>query len=133
MNHWLLKTEPSTYGYDDLEKDGRTVWNGVGNAVALKHLRNMAVGDEALIYHTGKEKQVVGIAKVVKAAYPDPGQSDPRLVVVDLKAVRRVEKPSTLAQVKADTRFDGWELVRLPRLSVMPVTAERFKLLSKGL
>ena len=72
-------------------------------------------------------------AKVVKAAYPDPGQSDPRLVVVDLKAVRRVEKPSTLAQIKADKRFDGWELVRLPRLSVMPVTAERFKLLSKGL
>lgn len=133
MNYWLLKTEPSTYAYDSLEQDGRTVWDGVGNAVALKHLRNMAVGDEALIYHTGKEKQVVGIAKVTKAAYPDPAKDDPKLVVVDLKPVRRVAKPTTLARVKSDKRFEGWELVRLPRLSVMPVTAERFKLLAQGL
>lgn len=133
MNYWLLKTEPSTYAYDSLEKDGRAVWDGVGNAVALKHLRNMVVGDEVLIYHTGKEKQVVGIAKVTRAAYPDPAKDDPKLVVVDLKPVRRVGKPTTLAQVKGDKRFEGWELVRLPRLSVMPVTAERFKLLAQGL
>jgi predicted RNA-binding protein with PUA-like domain len=132
VKYWLLKTEPSTYSFDTLEKERRTVWDGVANAVALKHLRSMAAGDQALIYHTGAEKQVVGIAEVIRAAYPDPTRDDPRLVVVDLAPVRRVS-PITLATIKADKRFADWELVRLPRLSVMPVSPERFKLIASGL
>jgi predicted RNA-binding protein with PUA-like domain len=126
-NYWLLKTEPSTYSYDDLERDQRTTWDGVANPVALKHLRSMAVGDHALIYHTGDEKRIVGVAKVTRAAYPDPKQQDDRLAVVDLAAVRRVETPVTLATIKADHRFTGFDLVRLPRLSVMPVEAPYLK------
>ncbi|MBL8986566.1 MAG: EVE domain-containing protein [Gemmatimonadetes bacterium] len=126
-NRWLLKTEPSTYSYDHLERDKRSVWDGVSNPVALKHLRSMAAGDECLIYHTGDEKRVVGIAKVVSAAYPDPKQKDPRLVVVDLAPGRRLTRPVTLAEIKADDQFAGWELVRVPRLSVMPVPDAHWK------
>jgi len=132
VRHWLLKTEPSTYSFDTLEKEGRAVWDGVANPVALKHLRSMAAGDQALIYHTGAEKQVVGVAKVTRGGYPDPQRDDPKLVVVDLAPVRRV-RPVTLAAIKADSRFADWELVRLPRLSVMPVSPERFKLIVSGL
>lgn len=126
-NYWLLKTEPSTYAYDDLERDRKGVWDGVANAVALKHLRAMAVGDECFVYHTGDEKRIVGIARVTRAAYPDPKQSDPRMVVVDLVPVERVKRPVTLAEIKADDRFADWELVRIARLSVMPVSAARWK------
>jgi len=123
---WLLKTEPSTYSYEDLEREKRTVWDGVSNPVALKNLRAMNVGDEAFIYHTGDEKRIVGIARVLKAAYPDPKQKDPSLVVVDLEPVGRLTRPVTLAEVKADRRFAEWELARLPRLSVMPVSEEHW-------
>ena len=116
-----MKTEPSTYGYDDLERDRHGVWDGVANPVALKHLRAMAVGDECFIYHTGDQKQIVGIARVTKGPYADPKQSDPKLVVVDLVPVRRMPQPVTLAEIKASGLFAGWELVRVPRLSVMPV------------
>ncbi len=126
-NYWLLKTEPSTYAYDDLERDGKGVWDGVANPVALKHLRAMTAGDECFIYHTGAEKRIVGIARVARAAYPDPTQSDPKFVVVDLVPVRRVARPVTLAEVKGDERFADWELVRIARLSVMPVTPSRWK------
>jgi predicted RNA-binding protein with PUA-like domain len=118
---WLLKTEPSTYSFADLERERRAVWDGVTNPVALKHLRAMAPGDEAFIYHTGDQKQVVGIARVTRAAYPDPKASDPRLVVVDLVPVRALPAPVTLAAIKADHRFAALPLVRQPRLSVMPV------------
>ena len=128
-NYWLLKTEPSTYSYADLERDRRTTWNGVSNPVALKHLRAMAKGDETLIYHTGKEKAIVGIARITKAAYPDPRGDDPKLVVVDLEAVRSVKQPVTLAQVKADKRFVDFALTRVPRLSVMPVSPAQWKAL----
>jgi predicted RNA-binding protein with PUA-like domain len=129
MNHWLLKTEPSTFSFDDLVRDKRAVWDGVANPVALRNLRAMAVGDECFIYHTGDEKRIVGTASVTKAAYPDPKQNDPKLVVVDLKAGAKVARPVTLAEIKADSRFADWELVRLPRLSVMPVSPERWRAL----
>lgn len=127
--HWLLKTEPDSYSYANLEKDGKAVWDGVANNAALKFMRSMAKGDEAFIYHTGDEKQIVGIAQVTSAAYPDPKQSDPKLVVIDLKPKRKVKRPVTLAEVKADSRFAGFALVREPRLSVMPVTDEQWKML----
>ncbi len=122
---WLLKTEPSTYGFDDLVREGRTVWDGVKNAVALKHLRAMRRGDEVLVYHTGKEKQIVGTARVAADPYPDPRGKDPKLVVVDLEAGSRLPAPVTLASVKADPAFADFALVRLPRLSVMPVSPDQ--------
>lgn len=125
-NYWLLKTEPSTYSYEDLVRDGKGVWDGVANPVALKHLKAMSVGDQCFVYHTGDEKRIVGIAKVTKAAYPDPKADDPRMVVVDLVPVKAVARPVTLKEVKADKRFADWELVRVARLSVMPVSAERW-------
>ena len=121
MPYWILKTEPSTYSFADLMKAGRAVWDGVTNPVALKNLRRMAVGDEVMIYHTGSEKAAVGYAKVVKAAYADPKAADPKLVVVDLAAGHPLRIPVTLAAVKADPEFAGFDLVRLPRLSVIPV------------
>jgi predicted RNA-binding protein with PUA-like domain len=131
MNHWLLKTEPSTYAWADLAGAGRAVWDGVKNPAALGHLRGMAPGDQAFIYHTGDEKAVVGIARVVTSAYPDPKAGDPRLVVVDLAPVRPLQAPVTLAAIKADPRFAGWALVRVPRLSVMPVTAAQWDAILK--
>src|SRR5271168_4822307 len=111
-NHWLLKTEPSTYSYADLERDKKAVWDGVSNALALKHLRSMKKGDSAFVYHTGDEKQIVGVADVTSDAYPDPKEKDARLVVVDLKPRQRMSGP-TLAQVKADSEFRDFELVRM--------------------
>jgi predicted RNA-binding protein with PUA-like domain len=121
MARWLLKTEPGTYSYDDLARDGRTTWDGVSNPTALSHLRAMKKGDEVLVYHTGAEKAVVGTAAVASEPYRDPKSSDDRLVVVDLTVGRKLDTPVTLAQIKADTAFAAWELVRISRLSVMPV------------
>lgn len=121
MAHWILKTEPSTYSFADLVKAGTTAWDGVANPVALRNLREMAVGDEVLIYHTGDEKAVVGHAQVVKAAYPDPKQDDPKLVAVDLKAGKPIASPVTLKAIKADPAFADLALVRQGRLSVVPV------------
>jgi predicted RNA-binding protein with PUA-like domain len=128
-NYWLLKSEPSVYSYADLERDGRAVWDGVGNALALKYLRLMKPGDRAFIYHTGDEKQIVGIAAVTSAAYPDPKEKDPKLVVVDLKPLEKLAKPVPLSAVKARPELADFELVRIGRLSVMPVSAERWKML----
>ena len=130
-NHWLLKTEPSTYSYADLERDKNAVWDGVSNALALKHLRSMKRGDLAFIYHTGDEKQIVGIAEVTSDPYPDPKEKDVRLVVVDLKPRHRMSRPVTLSEVKADAEFRDFELVRIGRLSVMPVSESRWKKLLK--
>jgi predicted RNA-binding protein with PUA-like domain len=118
----LLKTEPSTYGYSDLEREGKTAWDGVTNPVALKNLRAMAAGDVVFVYHTGDEKAVVGTARVTRAAYPDPKRDDPRLVVVDLEPTGRLKRPVTLAEIKATTAFEGSPLVRQGRLSVVPLT-----------
>ena len=124
--HWLFKTEPSTYSYADLERDRRTVWDGVKNALALKHLAAVATGDEVLVYHTGDEKAAVGVAKVVRGAYADPKQKDARLVVVDLQPVKALARPVALADMRVNPKLTGFDLLRLPRLSVMPVSAERW-------
>ena len=121
MNYWLLKTEPETYSWDDLQRDRKATWDGVTNALALKHIRNMKKGDQVLVYHTGKERAAVGIAKVSSDPYPDPKADDARIVVVDLKPEAKLTKPVTLDTIKADPTFAGWELIRIGRLSVMPV------------
>ncbi len=120
--YWLLKTEPSDYSYADLNRDGKTVWDGVSNNLALKHLRNIRAGDWAFLYHTGKERALVGIAEVISDPYPDPKKSDEKLVVVDVKAREELPQSVSLAEVKADSEFSDFLLVRLPRLSIMPVT-----------
>lgn len=122
MAYWLLKTEPEEYSYCDLERDGTTVWEGVSNSLALKHLRTMEIGDLALIYHTGKQRRVIGVAQVVSQPYPDPKLDDAKRVVVQVRAVRRVQEPITLTQIKQDGNFEGFDLVRLTRLSVVPVS-----------
>ncbi len=121
-HYWLLKTEPSDYSYADLNRDGKTVWDGVSNNLALKHLRNIKAGDWAFLYHTGKERALVGIAEVISDPYPDPKKSDAKLVVVDVKAREELPQSVSLADVKVDSEFSDFLLVRLPRLSVMPVT-----------
>jgi len=124
---WLLKTEPSAYSYDDLEREGRAVWDGVTNPVALKNLRAMKAGDEAFVYHTGDEKAVVGRARVARAAYADPKKGDARLVVVDLEPLGRLKVPVTLAEIKAMPAFADSPLVRQGRLSVVPLTPPQWK------
>lgn len=121
MAYWLLKTEPDDYSFADLERDGRAVWDGVANNAALKHMRSVKAGDEAIVYHTGGERAAVGLARVTGDPCADPTAGDPRLVVFDVEPVRRLARPVTLAEVKADAAFAGWALVREPRLSVMPV------------
>ena len=122
MAYWLLKTEPSDYAYEDLERDQKTLWDGVTNNLALKHLRQIRRGDQALIYHTGGEKAIVGIAEVLTDPFPDPERGDPRLVVVEVKPKRKLAKPISLAHIKSDPEIKEFDLVRLPRLSVVPVT-----------
>jgi predicted RNA-binding protein with PUA-like domain len=124
--HWLLKTEPTAYSWEQLERDGRTTWDGVKNALALKHLAAVAKGDEVLVYHTGDVKAAVGVARVVRGAYPDPKQKDARFVVVDLEPVRALPRLVTLAEMRADRKLAGFDLLRLPRLSVMPVSAAQW-------
>lgn len=122
MANWLLKTEPSVYSYEALERDKKTVWDGVANNLALIHLRSMAPGDRAFIYHTDEERAAVGIAQITSKPYPDPSQSDPKLVVVDVKSVRKLKSPVTLSAMKANPKLEGFELFRNSRLSVVPVT-----------
>jgi predicted RNA-binding protein with PUA-like domain len=129
---WLLKTEPGTYSYDDLEREGRAVWDGVSNPVALKNLRAMKAGDRAVIYHTGEERAAVGLAEVARAAYPDPKKGDARLVVVDLVAKGRLPSPVPLDRIKSLPVFADSPLVRQGRLSVVPLTAEQWKALGAG-
>jgi predicted RNA-binding protein with PUA-like domain len=127
--NWLFKSDPDTYSFSDLEGEGRTVWDGVSNNLALKHLRATHKGDRALIYQTGDEKAIVGIAEIVSDPYPDPKQKNSRLVVVDLKPVERLSRAVTLEEIKKDPRLKDFDLVRLPRLSVMPVSASQWSLL----
>jgi predicted RNA-binding protein with PUA-like domain len=126
MAYWLLKTEPSTYSYAHLVRDKKAVWDGVSNPVALKNIRAMKKGDLAFVYHTGDEKAIVGIAQVASDVYPDPKQNDERLVVFELKPQEKLKAPVTLAAVKTRKEFAQFELVRLPRLSVMPVPADHW-------
>lgn len=126
---WLLKTEPGTYAFEDLEREGKTVWDGVKNPAAQKNLRAMKAGDRVVIYHTGGQKAAVGLAEVTRAAYPDPKQADGRLVVVDLKPLRRCFRPVTLAEIKAHPAFVDSPLLRQGRLSVVPLTPTQGKAL----
>jgi predicted RNA-binding protein with PUA-like domain len=123
MAYWLFKEEPEHYSLDDLFRDKRTTWKGVANNLALKHLRSVQKGDLVLYYHTGKEKAVVGVMEVVKGPYPDSTRDDARFVVVDVKPVRRLPRPVSLAEIKSNPKFADFALVRISRLSVMPVTA----------
>jgi predicted RNA-binding protein with PUA-like domain len=118
---WLVKTEPSAYGFDDLVRDKRTVWDGVNNPQALKNLRAMAAGERVFVYHTGDERRVVGRAEVVRDAQAGPG----RAVVVELKAVSPLKTPVLLADLKAERAFTESPLLRQGRLSVVPLTAEQ--------
>jgi len=131
MGYWLFKSDPDTYGYDHLERDKQTVWDGVSNPVALRNLRSAKKGDTVLIYHTGDEKALIGLAEITREAYPDPKQKNEKLSVVEIKALRRLKKHPTLADVKARKEFADFALVRLPRLSVMPVNDAQWKLLMK--
>jgi predicted RNA-binding protein with PUA-like domain len=127
MAYWLLKSEPQDYSYAQLETDGRGIWDGVSNPLALKHLRATIPGDLALFYHTGSQRQVVGIAEVISPPYPDPKLNDPKRVVVDVRPVRRLPQPVTLTRIKADGHFEGFDLLRLSRLSVVPVSPEHWR------
>ncbi len=125
--NWLVKEEPTHYSFDDLARDGRTSWTGVRNALAQKHLRSIAKGDRIFFYHTGDEKAVVGIARAAGNAYPDPADKAGKLYAVDVEPVGKLKTPVTLAAIKADTAFAAFPLVRMPRLSVMPVTEAEWK------
>jgi predicted RNA-binding protein with PUA-like domain len=121
MPRWLVKSDPETYAFDDLVRERRARWDGVANALALRHLGAMRPGDEVLVYESGEVKAVVGRARVVSVPYPDPAAADTRRVVVDLEAGARLPRPVTLAAVRSDPAFAAFELVRQSRLSVMPV------------
>jgi predicted RNA-binding protein with PUA-like domain len=131
MAIWLLKTEPSVYSYDDLERDGETMWDGVTNAQALQNIRKMERGDLAIIYHTGDERQAIGLADVTRDCYVNPEADNPKLAVCDVRAKRRLKSPVTLASVKAHPQLQSWELVRLARLSVVPVNDEQWQILQQ--
>lgn len=124
---WLVKEEPTHYSFDQFVADGSTVWSGVKNPLAQKNLRAMQKGDRVFYYHTGNEKAVVGTATVTAAAYPDPKDKSGRLVVVELVPEQKLRRPVTLKEIKAAGRFADFPLVRLPRLSVMPVSDAEWK------
>jgi predicted RNA-binding protein with PUA-like domain len=120
--NWLFKEEPTHYSYDDLVRDGKTSWTGVKNPLAQKHLRQVKKGDRIFYYHTGGEKSVVAIAKAVTNAYCDPSDKSGKLTAVDVAPVKKLPRPVTLAEIKAKAFFKDFSLVRISRLSVMPVS-----------
>ena len=126
MNYWLVKSEPGAYSWDQFVKDGQTVWSGVRNYAARIHLNGMKKGDEVFFYHSSEGQAVVGIAKVIKEAYQDPTTTDDRWVAVDLKPLKPLKNPVTLVDVKKDKRLKNIGLVRIGRLSVMPLTKDEF-------
>jgi predicted RNA-binding protein with PUA-like domain len=129
--NWLFKEEPTHYSYDDLVRDGKTSWTGVRNPLAQKHLRSVAKGDRIFFYHTGDEKSVIGVMRAAAAAYPDPADKDGKLYAVDVTPVKKLKRPVTLASIKADKAFASFPLVRMSRLSVMPVTEEEWSRIEK--
>ena len=131
VNRWLFKEEPSHYSYENLVSDKVTPWDGVTNNLALKHLRGAHKGDFFFFYHTGNEKAIVGVGQLTSDPYPNPDSDNPRHVVVDVKPVRRLKNPVTLAAIKGDAAFEGFALVRISRLSVMPVTEDHWKKIEK--
>lgn len=124
---WLFKTEPSQYAFEDLVRDRRAVWDGITNALALKHLRSARKGDDVLMYHTGDVKAAVGLARLASHPYPDPKAGDPRIAVVDLVPVKPLKRSVTLAEMKANPALVGFDLLRIPRLSVVPVSEAHWK------
>ncbi len=130
MAYWLLKTEPSTYSFEDLEREKETRWDGVRNNTALQHIRTMKPGDQAIIYHSGDVRAAGGVAEITTEAYVDPEAGDARWAVVDLRATRRLAEPVTLTTIKADSLFAESPLVRISRLSVVPLTPEQFRALT---
>ena len=131
MAYWLLKTEPGDWSWDDQVKDGTTEWDGVRNHQAAGNLRAMKVGDKAFFYHSVKEKSIVGVVEVVKEYYPDPSDPSGRFGMVDVKALKPLETPVSLKQIKDDERLNHLALVRQSRLSVMPIDAKAWKLICK--
>jgi predicted RNA-binding protein with PUA-like domain len=131
--YWVLKTDSEVYPFEQLEREHRTVWDGVSNPVALKHIRSMTPGDQLLIYHSGTTKEIVGLAHVVSPAYPDPKKKDSKVLVVEVEADRRLPQPVSLAAIKAEPAFAQLALVRQPRLSVIPVSEQQWRqLLAMG-
>lgn len=130
MPPFILKTEPGDYSWDDLVREKRTAWDGITNPASLKHLRSASKGDPTFIYHTGDERRIVGLAEIVKGPYPDPARpeltkaGETKFPLVDIKAVKAAQTPVTLAEIKADPRFEGFVLLREHRLSVVPVPAK---------
>jgi predicted RNA-binding protein with PUA-like domain len=129
-NYWMVKQEPETYSWDDFVEEGRTNWTGVRNYQARNNLREMKTGDRVLFYHSGKEKAVVGLAEVVKSAYPDPTADDPQWIAVDLKPVKPFNAPVPLPAIRYDKRLSGLPLIRQSQLSVMPLTKDEFDVIA---
>ncbi len=127
MNYWLLKTEPETFSYDDLLRDGQSHWDGVRNYAARNHLKAMAVGDQAFIYYSGKDRAIVGVARIAAAAYQDPTTDDERWVAVGVQPAYLLQKAVDLDQIKVDPQLADMVLLRISRLSVQPVTAAEFE------
>lgn len=127
MKYWLVKQEPSSYSFADLQKEGKTDWTGVRNYQARNNLREMKKGDKVFFYHSGDEKAIVGIAKVSKPAYQDPTTDDTNWIAVELEAGKPVKNPVTLAAIKANSKLENIALLKLSRLSVVPVTEDEFK------
>ena len=131
MNYWLLKEEPKNYSFDILEKEKNTTWNGIKNNLALKHIKQIKKGDELFIYHSGVEKLIIGIAKAISKPYPDPNQNNEKLLVFDIKIKKRLKRAISLKEIKSNSIFKDFELVRLPRLSVMPVSQKYWNYIIK--
>lgn len=129
--NWLFKEEPTHYSFDDFARDKKTVWSGVKNPLAQKHLRSVKKGDRIFYYHTGNEKAVVGIARAATDAYPDPGDKSGKSHVVDVVPEKKLSRPVTLAEIKAKPVFSDFPLVRISRLSVMPVTDKEWSEIEK--
>jgi predicted RNA-binding protein with PUA-like domain len=127
MGRWLFKEEPTHYNFAQLQQEGQTVWGGVRNALARQNLRQVRKGDRVFFYHTGKDKAIVGEMRVVSDPWTDPNADDPKEVLVEVEAVRSLAKPVSLDTIKDDPVLAGWDLIRLPRLSVMPVSEEQWR------
>ena len=126
MNYWLVKQEPESYSFATFQKEGKTDWTGVRNFTARNNLKEMKVGDKVFYYHSGEERAVVGLAKVSKAAFPDPTADEGSWVAVELEAGKAIKNPVTLAAIKANKKLADMKLVKLSRLSVSPVTKEEW-------
>ena len=131
IQHWLLKTEPSEFSFEDLLASGREIWDGISNPLALKHLRSTRAGDLALIYHTGNVRAAVGIARILGAPYPDPKKKNPSQVVVEIEPVAPLPRAVSLQEMKASAELKGLLLLRISRLSVVPISPEHWKIILK--